>query len=632
MTGGGLGAAGSGGTPPGVCALASDLSVHYLTHEPRFPLTPIDYDPPGYNPRLSAAAEAQRKWPEPGEIVTYTAHVANQGRARVPSVGYRFSVDGVETSRGALPPLGPGDSAEPEMPWVFQDGPHVVRFELTSDECPVFDDGHVFNNAREQYTNAVLFTIYTSPLFEGWMGAHLNAVGTRSGADWIQFEADEMNRLFESSRSELAPEGVRLRIGIDRIVRLDGQVFPTEPCPTDSCWTFSGEAPVLLEWLEGVDGQRDPVTMHEWGHQIGLLDVYQMDVPDFEVFITEGPAEATTFSNSSAGDRIERLFDGSLVGTIATYEPRPVWFAIEFKTPRRLDRMRLGFDGYWHRWQVVSSDTLESAVARTSPAVVRTPPLLTGGMTFGEVRFPAAEAKVWVVHVERLDGDRATHVDEWELFDGETQLDVPALSRSARVAGTESMPIVSADIVHFNSTFPNDLMGGGIPYELSPYHQWALNLYTTWEGRDVPLRRGWFGQYIALIPENNSLLIHRSGVPLAGARVEVFQQQDGVVPDLVKYTGTTDAEGRFDFPKQTTAEYAASYGLSAPLDTPSPFSTVFSRDPNVVGLNGVLVLRITDQNGARAYRFMDAIQFNLEYAHGNVEHAFYSVDVAAEAR
>jgi hypothetical protein len=278
--------------------------------------------------------------------------------------------------------------------------------------------------------------------------------------------------------------------------------------------------------------------------------------------------------------------------------------------------MRMRFDSYVHQWQVVSSDTLQSAIDRVPPAVTRSPWVLTQGVEFGEVEFEPAEAKVWLVN-------------EWELYDQEMKLDVPALTRSARVAGTALMPRVAADIVRFNSTYPDELMGGGIPFVLSPFHQWALNLYTDWEGRGLPLRRGWFGQYIFNVPAENSLSIRRNGAPLAGATVEVFQLQDNVVHDLVKYVGTTGANGRFDFPQQTTQKYAEFYGLSAPLETPSPFSTIYSDDLHVLGTNGVLVLRITDTGGNRAYRFIDVMEFNLAYARGNVQQASYVIDVGA---
>ena len=138
---------------------------------------------------------------------------------------------------------------------------------------------------------------------------------------------------------------------------------------------------------------------------------------------------------------------------------------------------------------------------------------------------------------------------------------------------------------------------------------------------------GWFGRYLFYIPTQNTLIVRRAGAPLAQAQIDVFQQQDGTIPDYPKFTGTTDDAGRFVLPSQTTLEYAQAFSLSAPLRVANPFSTVYSDTPHVVGINGVLLFRISDRDGNRAYRFTDLLQFGLEYARGHVDNATYVVDL-----
>ena len=235
---------------------------------------------------------------------------------------------------------------------------------------------------------------------------------------------------------------------------------------------------------------------------------------------------------------------------------------------------------------------------------------------------------MWLVSVERLDGDQATHVNEWELYSAGTRLDVLALEQASRVAGTPLMPVVAFDVIRYNSIgYNQDLMSGGIPYLLAPYTAWALNTDADWMGRGLPLRRGWFGRYLFYIPTQNTLIVRRAGAPLAQAQIDVFQQQDGTIPDYPKFTGTTDDAGRFVLPSQTTLEYAQAFSLSAPLRVANPFSTVYSDTPHVVGINGVLLFRISDRDGNRAYRFTDLLQFGLEYARGHVDNATYVVDL-----
>jgi hypothetical protein len=121
----------------------------------------------------------------------------------------------------------------------------------------------------------------------------------------------------------------------------------------------------------------------------------------------------------------------------------------------------------------------------------------------------------------------------------------------------------------------------------------------------------------------------RFGAPVANATVEVFQQQDGIVPDVAKYVGKTETQGRFVFPEQTTLEYASTFGLTTPLVTANPFSTIYSAKPNVLGTNGVLLFRVTEPVGVSSYTWLDVPQFNLEYARGHRNEGHYTIEVAS---
>ncbi|HEY3359701.1 MAG TPA: hypothetical protein VGQ83_41010, partial [Polyangia bacterium] len=171
------------------------------------------------------------------------------------------------------------------------------------------------------------------------------------------------------------------------------------------------------------------------------------------------------------------------------------------------------FDGYVHQWQLFSADTLAEAVTLAPPAVARTAAIVTSGNTdWGAATFTPASARVWLMAVERLDGDRITHVDEWELYDAGARIDVLALEQASRVAGSPLMPLLVFDVIRYNSIGNGqDLMCGGIPYLLSPYHALALNTDANWMGRGLPLRRGWFGRYLLLVPSRNTLVVRRAG-------------------------------------------------------------------------------------------------------------------------
>jgi chitodextrinase len=611
--------------------LPSDLSVQYISRTPRFAQLKINYSPDGYNPTI-APESAGKQWPDVGETTTFTARVRNLGAAATPTVGYRWLIDGSVRAEGQVPALAANATADVSMTWPWQDNDHTVRLQLYSLKCAGLNDGHAVNDAREQRTNALLLTAYVWENFADWMAGRDNTVGTRSAEDWIQYHADQMNGLFTSHTSNLAPQGVKLRLAVDRVIRVPsnttdpGGTHTPEACPTDGCWGFGGPDPnQWIGWMSGVVNGRDDALLHEWGHQLGLIDLYLFDVQNYDVRINDGEPGARSFSSSSAKDNLDRLFQaGNTVdqGLIPTYEGRPVWFALTFPEARTLSRMRMRFSPFMnHHWQVYSADSLEPAVAKVPPAVARTPVVETLGGEFAEVSFPAASAKVWLVHVERIDSDKMTHVSGWQLFNGTSQVDVLGLLTSARVAGTPLMPIIAnGDTIRWNSV-GNELMNV-IAFNFSPYHARALNLDADWMNRGLPLRRGYFGKYLFEIPGQNALIVKQAGQPLSGAKVEVFQLQDNVIPDVVKFVGTTDATGRFQFPSQTTTEYAERFDRSEPITVQNPFSTVFSSNPHVVGTNGVLAIRVTHSNGLRAYRFLDLAQFNLVVAQGQQEGVF----------
>ncbi|MBI4511009.1 MAG: hypothetical protein HY698_15355 [Deltaproteobacteria bacterium] len=614
---------------------SSDLSVSYIERTPQYPKYDVRYQPSGYNPAPAPGTENDKRWPDLGDTVQFTARVRNQGTRTVPRFRTQWLIDGQVVASGrSSGRLAAGATQDYTFSWNWQDGDHVVRFELLDDSGLPLNDGLVVNDAREQRTNALLLTAYVWENFATWMAARDNSVGTRSAEDWIQFHSDEMNRLFASSVYPSQPEGAKVRIAINRIVRVPsttpdpGGTHAPEPCPTDGCWGFGGPAPASwTPWIEQVHATRDNGLLHEWGHQLGLIDLYQMDVQVSECLITDGPPRAETFSNSSALSAIDRLFDGVASDPIATYESRPVWFAVRFAEPRAVTRARVKFsDGMTHSWEIWAGPDLDSVNGRQPPATRRGGKVVTSGTDWGDQSFSAEAALVWLLHVDRQDYDRMSHVTEWELYEGDQRIDVAGLIKANRVAGTALMPTIAWDVVHYNSV-PGDLMSGAA-YFLDEYHVWALNTDANWNGRALPLRRGYYGKYLFGIPTQNVLaVVDGNGTAVAGATIEVFQQQDSVIPNVPKYRGTTDSAGHFTFPHYTTPEHGISFGQGDALFTANPFSTIYSEYPHVVGTNGVLVVRVSVSGGTDTYRFLDLPMFNLEVARGHGDMGVYRIVV-----
>ena len=90
-----------------------------------------DCGPGCIHPRLVPGTEGDKRWPDPGEPVTFTAHVRNHGTVASPPTLYTWALDGVTAGSGSLPGPEPGEeiSASLTLPWPHQlsaDGQRVL--------------------------------------------------------------------------------------------------------------------------------------------------------------------------------------------------------------------------------------------------------------------------------------------------------------------------------------------------------------------------------------------------------------------------------------------------------------------------------------------------------------------------
>ena len=126
---------GAGGTQEiFVCARPSaplgdiDLDVTFINRAPLYRAYCVQYrydapETPG-RPYLCPGSENDRRWPEPGELVTFTAHIVNKGTAASPAFGYAWRIDGAEVARGMLPALAPAAEVDDNLPVAV--GPRAV--------------------------------------------------------------------------------------------------------------------------------------------------------------------------------------------------------------------------------------------------------------------------------------------------------------------------------------------------------------------------------------------------------------------------------------------------------------------------------------------------------------------------
>ena len=72
--------------------------------------------------RPCPGTENEHRWPDPGEIVTFTAHIVNKGEAASPAVEFTWLIDGSTVTTGSLPGLAPAAAVTTTYTWPWAHG------------------------------------------------------------------------------------------------------------------------------------------------------------------------------------------------------------------------------------------------------------------------------------------------------------------------------------------------------------------------------------------------------------------------------------------------------------------------------------------------------------------------------
>ena len=225
---------------------------------------------------------------EPGEQITFTAHVKNLGFAKSAPFDYRWLVDDQEVDHGsykkAIDEMG---EATFEHKYAWQEGRHTIGFEIITDQKEI---ATINNKATDAMWAFSYFYIVDKGRDESW---HRNrtAYGTFSFEDFYRWHLDIMNLLFENSVYPSAPQGVLARVRLDRIIYVDDvtpEICSKAVTASDGVgyhqggWTWGNSeeenktgvfADPDREWRNRTEWS----LPHELGHQLGIVDYYGID-------------------------------------------------------------------------------------------------------------------------------------------------------------------------------------------------------------------------------------------------------------------------------------------------------------------------------------------------------------------
>jgi hypothetical protein len=226
---------------------------------------------------------------EPGEEITLSAHVKNLGFKTAEPFEYLWMIDDREIGRGRC------DKSLKEMEeitfnlrWRWQEGLHHVTFKIITDQPEI---ATINNELTDPLWGWGFTFVVHKERVNAW---HQNrtAYGTFSFEDFYRWHVEIMNRLFAASIFPSAPEGIRARVRLDRIVYADDvQKAVKDLTAPDGIRYDQG----LWIWFDDQDRNRKwkPPTKewrnrtewslpHELGHQLGLTDWYALDDQGYE--------------------------------------------------------------------------------------------------------------------------------------------------------------------------------------------------------------------------------------------------------------------------------------------------------------------------------------------------------------
>jgi hypothetical protein len=234
-----------------------DIGVAYISRSPRIP------------PPESRDEPVEAGWPAPGQTVTWEAHVFNRGRSVAEAVPWVWRIDGVEELAGTVD-LPPGETVVAlSRAWAFEH--RQITFAVTpppEDLDPELDELTV-------WSDALSLGLWVSQSVYDWMRL---PGGPPAWEWWARRESDAWNETLEDFSSDVIPEGVLVRMRLDRLEVLpDGVLYPPDR-DTDLYWSFPRDAPVSFMAPHRQAWRDQTVVLHELLHQRGLTDIYAYDV------------------------------------------------------------------------------------------------------------------------------------------------------------------------------------------------------------------------------------------------------------------------------------------------------------------------------------------------------------------
>ncbi len=265
-----------------------DLQVVSISRTPHYPRYCPEYtlheitETSGFGPYYCSAAtslgcgqdEFTQRGPNSGDSVTYTATVRNRGTQTIyDSVDGNWLVDGSpHDSANEMLFLEPGDQAAFSTQLTWDGLSHEVQFDLG------FLDDRPQNNSLAIDTKSVAFySCIERSRLEVFREDTVNypQAETDDFIDWLNLHMARLNQMFAAGGSSKRVHYDQLPVISDNepdpaIDRIEFAIFPFRFATGDGNLRTSG-------YYQAAE-DRDYGLFHEWGHQLGLIDLYRLNL------------------------------------------------------------------------------------------------------------------------------------------------------------------------------------------------------------------------------------------------------------------------------------------------------------------------------------------------------------------
>jgi hypothetical protein len=268
----------------------TDLQVLSLSRTPRFPrYTPTytDYarsEPSGFGPYTFSAAtglsggqtDSTQRWPRVSDPVTYTATVRNRGTNVWSGVlGGTWRVDGslVGTATQSVSLL-PGDQTSFSRVVTWDALSHTVQFTLNGGDARTSNDTLAIDTRSVAYLSYMDISAIED--FREVDTPQYPNAATDDYLDWLQRHMKRFNQMFAEAGS---PKRVHYDVlGVLRDSDPDPPIDRT-PFAIFPFRYYAGQGTLRQSGYYDPAEDLDYGLLHEMGHQLGLIDLYQLNVP-----------------------------------------------------------------------------------------------------------------------------------------------------------------------------------------------------------------------------------------------------------------------------------------------------------------------------------------------------------------